>query len=116
MFGSAENLNRFWSVDLMEPHDSVEIPEIFLFKKYIKFHGFQVEDTLNSYLAALSRFSVIADHEQLGQVWNKGVYTSLMFRWRGNRFPHSMSPLSSWLWEVIKSDRTYIEQMQSKLS
>lgn len=115
MFGSVENLSRFWSVDLMGLHDSVEIPEIFLFKKYIEFHGFQIEDTLNSYLTALSRFSVIADHEQLGQVWNKGVYTSLMFRWRGNRFPHPMSPLSSWLWEMINSDRTYIEKLESKL-
>jgi hypothetical protein len=111
MFGTTANISRYWSVDLILPSDGVEIPESYLFLKYLSSHGFQASESFTSYQAALRDFAVIADHEQLGQIWNKGTYTSLGYRWRGTRFPHRMSPLTSWHWEMNAQNESYLEKL-----
>lgn len=116
MFGNVENMLLYWDIQLESSSKFDEFPEKYLFKGYLKLKGFEPVDTFESYLDALRNFAVIADHEQLGQVWNKGAFTSLGYRWRGSYFPHSMSPLSTWLWEVIKKDDSYLRELYQKLS
>jgi hypothetical protein len=116
MFGNTKNMLLYWNIELNSTANSVDFPEKFLFKRYLKLHDFDPAETFDSYLKALSEFTVIADHEQLGQVWNKGTYTALGYRWRGSTFPHSMSPLTTWLWEVIKKDDSYIRDLYQQLS
>jgi hypothetical protein len=116
MFGTAADITRYWSIDLVGQEELVEIPERYLFQRYLKSNGFEVGESFDSYLASLKEFAVIADHEQLGQVWNKGVFTSLSFRWRGSTFPHQMSPLSSWLWESIKQDDSYVQNLYKEIT
>jgi hypothetical protein len=116
MFGTAADIARYWSIDLVDQEEIVDIPERYLFQKYLKSNGFEAIESFSSYLASLKKFAVIADHEQLGQVWNKGVFTSLSFRWRGSSFPHLMSPLSAWLWDSIKNDDPYIQELYEKIT
>jgi hypothetical protein len=116
MFGTTADITRYWSIDLVEEEESVRIPEKYLFQKYLESNGFEVSESFSSYLASLKEFAVIADHEQLGQVWNKGVFTSLSSRWRGNTFPNVMSPLSVWLWESIQNDDPYLQELYEKIT
>jgi hypothetical protein len=116
MFGTAADITRYWSIDLVNQEEIVDIPERYLFQKYLKLNGFEAIESFSSYLASLKKFAVIADHEQLGQVWNKGVFTSLSFRWRGNTFPNLMSPLSAWLWESIKNDDPHIQKLYERIT
>ncbi|CAN2170852.1 WavE lipopolysaccharide synthesis [Candidatus Nanopelagicaceae bacterium] len=116
MFGAAEDISSYWSIGIVPQDTEIRIPEQYLFKMYLKSKGFETFESLNSYLNALREFTVIADHEQLGQVWNKGTYTSLSFRWRGESFPNTMSPLSYWLWDLIKNDDSYIEKLSRKIT
>jgi hypothetical protein len=116
MFGSTSNMRKYWDVELPSTGTSVDFPEKFLFKRYLKLQGFDCVETLESYLDALRRFTVIADHEQLGQIWNKGAYTDLSYRWRGSSFPHAMSQLTTWMWELINNDDTYIKRLYENLS
>ncbi len=116
MFGTANDITRYWSINLVEEEEIVDIPERFLFKKYLETNGFQVIQSFSAYLASLKKFAVIADHEQLGQVWNKGVFTSLSFRWRGDTFPNSMSPISAWHWESIKNDDPHIQELYERIT
>ena len=116
MFGTTADITRYWSIDFVEEEELVRIPEKYLFQKYLKSNGFEISDSFSSYLASLKEFAVIADHEQLGQVWNKGVFTSLSYRWRGNTFPNFMSPLSAWLWESIKNDDPYLQELYKKIT
>jgi hypothetical protein len=116
MFGTTANITRYWSIDLVEEGQFFGIPEKYLFQNYLKSNGFEVSETFSSYMASLKEFAVIADHEQLGQVWNKGAFTSLSLRWRGNTFPNLMSPLSAWLWELIKSDDPYLQELYDNIN
>jgi hypothetical protein len=116
MFGKTENIAKFWKIDLVKDGSSFTIPEVYLFSEYIKSFGFQPEENFESYLAALAEYSVIADHEQLGQTWNKGSFTALNYRWRGNNFPHPMSPLSYWLWDLIGKDISYFQALRKRLT
>lgn len=116
MFGTTVDMVRYWSIDIVSNRDFVGIPEVYLFQKYLASQRFESEESLTSYLSALKQFAVIADHEQLGQVWNKGAFTSLGYRWRGGRFPHPMSPLSYWLWDEIGRDGVYVEELYKSLN
>ena len=116
MFGTAADMTRYWAIDLVDQKEFVDFPEKYLFQKYLKINGFDAIESFPSYLASLRKFAVIADHEQLGQVWNKGVFTSLSYRWRGNTFPNLMSPLSAWLWESIKNDNPYVQELYDKIT
>ncbi len=115
MFGTTADITRYWSIDFVEEGQLIGIPEKYLFLKYLKSNGFEVSETFSSYMSSLKEFAVIADHEQLGQVWNKGAFTSLSLRWRGNTFPNLMSPLSAWLWELIKNDDPYLQELYDKI-
>ena len=116
MFGSTSNMRKYWNVELPSTAGSTDFPEKFLFKRYLKLQGFECTETLESYLDALRRFTVIADHEQLGQIWNKGAYTGLNYRWRGSSFPHPMCQLTTWMWELINIDDSYIKELYRNLS
>ena len=115
MFGNTPDIAKYWKIDLVGEESSISIPEVFLFCKYINSLGFQPEENLDSYLAALAEYAVIADHEQLGQIWNKGTFTALNYRWRGKTFPHPMSPLSYWLWDLSRKDISYFQRLREKL-
>ncbi len=114
MFGNTRDIADFWKLNLVRPETSISIPEVHLFREYLKSQKFKPEENLNSYLSALEEFAVIADHEQLGQIWNKGSFTALSYRWRGSRFPYLMSPLSFWLWELARNNKSYILDLQEK--
>jgi hypothetical protein len=116
MFGTTADMTRYWSIDLVDQQEFVDFPEKYLFQKYLKSNGFDASETFSSYLTSLRKFAVIADHEQLGQVWNKGVFTSLSYRWRGNTFPNFMSPISAWLWESIKNENPYLQELYDKIT
>lgn len=116
MFGKTRDISKFWNLNLVGPRNSIKIPEVYLFSEYLKSFGFHPEDNLTSYLLALADYAVIADHEQLGQIWNKGSFTSLNYRWRGKNFPHPMSQLSYWLWELANSDNSYIQNLYKKIT
>lgn len=116
MFGKTADIAKFWHLNLVPENSSVTIPEIHLFYEYIKSFGFQPEETLESYLSALAEYSVIADHEQLGQTWNKGAFTALNYRWRGKNFPHIMSPLSYWMWDLIGKDNFYFQDLYKRIT
>lgn len=115
MFGQASNLEEFWSIDLVLENQNLDFPEKYLFQNYIKIHGYETKEELNNYLIALRDYTVIADHEQLGQIWNKGVYTSLGYRWRGENFPNRMIQLSAWHWEMLQDDLSYFEELNDSL-
>lgn len=116
MFGSTADIAKYWKIDLVDKETSIAIPEVFLFSEYIKSLGYQPDENLESYLAALAEYAVIADHEQLGQIWNKGTFTTLSYRWRGKNFPHPMSPLSYWLWELSGKDISYFQRLREKIT
>jgi hypothetical protein len=116
MFGSADDLTVFWNLNLVAPNETPPISEVHLFQEYLKRNEFLPEDTFDSYMAALRDYAVIADHEQIGQIWNKGTFTSLGFRWRGSTSPHPMSPLTHWLWDSIRQDASYLRSLLSKLT
>jgi hypothetical protein len=115
MFGHATDIARFWSIDLVPEHQKIDFPEKFLFKKYLESCGYQTKEDFRNYLTALRDYTVIADHEQLGQVWNKGSFTTLNHRWRGEKFPNSMTQLSSWHWEMLNDDFVYFEKLHNLL-
>ena len=115
MFGEATDIARFWSIDLVPENQKIEFPEKFLFKKYLESCGYQTNEDFRNYLTALRDYAVIADHEQLGQVWNKGSFTTMNHRWRGEKFPNSMTQLSSWYWEMLKDDFAYFEKLDNFL-
>ena len=116
MFGNTPDIAKYWKIDLVDEETSIAIPEVFLFRKYINSLGYQPEENFESYLAALAEYAVIIDHEQLGQIWNKGTFTSLSYRWRGKNFPHPMSPLSYWLWDLSRKDISYFQRLREKLT
>jgi len=116
MFGKTDDISKFWNLNLVNRENSIIVPEIYLFGEYLKTFGFHPEENLTSYLSALADYAVIADHEQLGQIWNKGSFTALNYRWRGNSFPNSMSPLSYWLWELTTKDDSYIQNLRKDLT
>ena len=115
MFGRATDIARFWSLDLVTSVEDIDFPEKHLFKNYLESSGYETGDNLKSYLIALRDYSVIADHEQLGQIWNKGAYTALNYRWRGTKFPNPMTQLSFWQWEMLHDGFTYFEELNKKL-
>jgi hypothetical protein len=116
MFGNFEDIKQYWSSELVKQGEEISFPEKYLFRKYLAHFDFDIVESFETYLAALENYAVIADHEQLGQIWNKGVFTSLSYRWRGANFPNSMSPLSTWLWESIKDNQGYIRDLYKQLS
>ena len=109
-------MERFWAIDLIPANKGIDMPEKYLFTKYIESHGHKTLETLENYFVALRDFSVIADHEQLGQIWNKGAYTALNYRWRGEKFPNPMTQITSWHWELLQSDFSYLEKISSELT
>jgi len=115
MFGEATHMARFWSIDLVPRDEKIDFSEKYLFIKYLESYGYKTHEELNNYLTALRDYSVIADHEQLGQIWNKGAYTALNYRWRGETFPNRMSQLSSWYWEMLQDDLSYFEELTNSL-
>lgn len=115
MFGEVSHIERFWSIDLVPRDEKINFPEKYLFKKYLESYGYRTHEELNNYLTALRDYSVIADHEQLGQIWNKGAYTALNYRWRGEKFPNRMTQLSSWHWEMLQDDFAYFERLNNSL-
>ncbi len=115
VFGAASDMERFWAIDLIPANQGIDMPEKYLFTKYIESHGHKTLETFNNYLIALRDFSVVADHEQLGQIWNKGSYTALNYRWRGEKFPYLMTQITSWHWEMLQSDFSYFERINSEL-
>jgi hypothetical protein len=116
MFGTTADISSFWLIDLASGDEVINLPEKYLFQKFLRSRGFEPAESFFSYQKALKEFTVIADHEQLGQVWNKGVFTSLSYRWRGASFPNQMSPLSFWLWDLIKRDDPYVEKLLARLT
>lgn len=115
MFGEATDIARFWTIDLIPDDHEIDFPEKYLFKKYLESYGYKTQEELNNYLTALRDYTVIADHEQLGQIWNKGAYTALNYRWRGDKFPNRMTQLSSWHWEMLQDDLSYFEKLNELL-
>ena len=116
MFGKTEEISKFWNLDLVGHEHTVSIPEVHLFLNYLKVSGFVPENNLTSYICALTDFVVIADHEQLGQIWNKGSFTALNYRWRGKKFPHPLSQWSYWLWELASRDDAYFKILNEKIT
>jgi hypothetical protein len=115
MFGKASDIARFWSIDLISDYEEKIFPEKYLFMKYLHSHGYETREDLSNYLTALRDYTVIADHEQLGQVWNKGAYTSLNYRWRGEHFPNQMTQITTWHWEMLQVELIYFEKLNSSL-
>ena len=115
MFGEATHMARFWSIDLVPRDEKIDFSEKYLFIKYLESYGYKTHEELSNYLTALRDYSVIADHEQLGQIWNKGAYTALNYRWRGEKFPNRMSQLSSWHWEMLQDELSYFEELKDSL-
>jgi hypothetical protein len=115
MFGEATDIARFWAIDLIPDDQEIDYPEKYLFKKYLESYGYKTKEELNNYLTALRDYTVIADHEQLGQIWNKGAYTALNYRWRGDKFPNRMTQLSSWHWEILQDELSYFEKLNALL-
>jgi hypothetical protein len=116
VFGAAPDMERFWAIDLIPANQGIDMPEKYLFTKYIESHGHKTLETLDNYFVALRDFSVIADHEQLGQIWNKGAYTALNYRWRGEKFPNPMTQITSWHWELLQKDFSYLKKISSELT
>ena len=114
-FGKTKNVEAFWDVDLVGKGTKFDFPEEYLFKNYLRKYDYRLDDTIDSYWDALGKFAVIADHEQLGQIWNKGTYSSLVYRWRSNNFPNSMTQLSTWMWESIRKNPNYLKSVAAKL-
>ena len=115
MFGEATDIARFWTIDLIPDYQEIDFPEKYLFKKYLESYGYKTQEELDNYLIALRDYTVIADHEQLGQIWNKGAYTALNYRWRGDEFPNRMTQLSSWHWEMLQEELSYFEKLNDLL-
>jgi hypothetical protein len=115
-FGKFKNIEAYWGVELVTKETKFNFPEEYLFRKYLSGFDYSVDNTLGCYWDALSKFAVIADHEQLGQIWNKGTYTSLSFRWRSKVFPNNMTQISSWMWESFRKNPTYLQKIAAKLS
>lgn len=106
-FSTIENAMIYWGIDLVINDSIVSLPEEYIFKTYLRKNGFEVEDSLDSYWKSLSEFSVFADHDLLGQVWMKGSYSSLSYRWRSVVFPNTMTAITSWHWELMKTHPQY---------
>lgn len=115
MFGEATDIARYWSVNLVADDQKIDFSEEYLFKNYLESYGYKTHQDIKNYLTALRDYTVIADHEQLGQVWNKGAYTALNHRWRGEKFPNRMTQLSSWHWEMLQDDLSYFERLNNSL-
>jgi hypothetical protein len=115
MFGAATDIARYWSIDLVTDTQKIDFSEEYLFKNYLESYGYKTHQDINNYLTALRDYTVIADHEQLGQIWNKGAYTALNYRWRGEKFPNRMTQLSSWLWEMLQDELSYFEELNNSL-
>jgi hypothetical protein len=115
MFGEATDLARYWSVDLVADNQEIDFSEEYLFKGYLESYGYKTHEDINNYLTALRDYTVIADHEQLGQIWNRGAYTALNYRWRGEKFPNPMTQLSSWHWEMLQDELSYFEELNDSL-
>ena len=116
MFGAVADMTRFWSLGLVPDNQEIEFPEKYLFKKYLESLGYKSQEDLTSYLIALRDYTVIADHELLGQIWNKGAYTALNYRWRGANFPNHMTQLCSWHWEILHHNLDYFRLLNNSLS
>jgi len=115
MFGDVTDIARFWSIDLVPDDQEIDFPEGYLFKNYLELNGYETREELTNYLIALRDYAVIADHEQLGQIWNKGAYTALNYRWRGEKFPNRMTQLSTWHWEMLQDEFNYFEELNDSL-
>jgi hypothetical protein len=115
MFGEASDIARFWSIGLIPKDQRIDFPEKYLFMNYLESSGYKTRDEFSNYLTALRDYTVIADHEQLGQIWNKGAFTTLNYRWRGEAFPNPMSQLTSWHWELLQNEFTYFEKLYKSL-
>lgn len=115
MFGAVADITRFWSSGLVPDNQEIEFPEKYLFKKYLESWGFKAQEDVVSYLTALRDYTVIADHELLGQIWNKGAYTALNYRWRGANFPNQMTQLCSWHWEMLHYSFDYFTELFNSL-
>ena len=116
MFGAVADITRFWSSGLVPDNQEIEFPEKYLFKKYLESWGYKAQEDLTSYLIALRDYTVIADHELMGQIWNKGAYTALNYRWRGANFPNQMTQLCSWHWEILHHNLDYFRELNNSLS
>jgi len=116
MFGAVADMTRFWSLGLVPDNQEIEFPEKYLFKKYLESLGYKAQEDLTSYLISLRDYTVIADHELLGQIWNKGAYTALNYRWRGANFPNHMTQLCSWHWEILHHNLDYFQELNNSLS
>lgn len=110
-FSTIANAMSYWSIDLVTNDSMVSIPEEYIFTTYLKKNGFEVEDSLDFYWKSLSEFAVFVDHELLGQVWMKGSYSSLSYRWRSLVFPNKMTAITSWHWELMKTNPQYFREM-----
>jgi hypothetical protein len=116
MFGEASDISRFWSINLVPENQKIDFPEKHLFKNYLESSGYETCDEFSNYLIALRDYTVIADHEQLGQIWNKGAFTALNYRWRGEAFPNQMSLLTSWHWEMLQNNEVaFFEKLYKSL-
>ena len=115
MFGEASDIARFWSIELVPNDEEIDFPEKYLFKKYLESYNYKTHEELKNYLIALRDYTVIADHEQLGQIWNKGAFTALKYRWREEKFPNQMTQISSWHWEMLQNEFSYFEELNATL-
>ena len=111
MYGKTSDISNFWLVDLIVDAKNFDFPERYLFKSYLNYHGFTTTDLFDNYMASLRDYAVIADHELLGQIWNKGSFTSLTYRWRGSEFPNLMSLLSFWQWDLLQEDVSFVNNL-----
>ena len=104
MFGSVDQLKTFWSANLVSSNQEYEVAESYLFRNYLFQLGFTPENTLASYLQAISKYTIIIDHESLGQIWNKGTFTSLSKRWRDYNDDSKLKQICAQDWIAIRND------------
>ena len=115
VYGSVENLTHYFDKPFDLPQDSSQFAEKLLFINYLRQFDFDCQENLKQSLVALRDFAVIADHHHLGQIWNKGSYSSLAYRWRGTSFPNKMSQIESWHWDIMQTDLNYFEKSLQSL-
>ena len=118
MFSTTKLLMQFWDLDLVSEDEQIYLVEEFLFTRFLAKQGFEPKYTIDSYLSALKEYANFVDHELIGQVWNKGTYTSLTLRWRNYGQSDRLFEITSWKWKMLCDNieqfkDTFKEELQS---
>jgi hypothetical protein len=104
MFSTIENLRSYWSLDLVTTPVSSFLPESHLVSSYARLKSHQVTGNLTNSLEIYRDLFSIADAEILGLIWTKGTNTDVSSRWSQPAFPHRMSEIKRWHWELLQRD------------